>query len=192
MLSLFFRSVLSALISGSSPTWSGLERYLPSGDIMSKLRRISTPELDRFEGFQNAAQLVFRKGELSLTLEAALFEIVTPAISDEDVVLEAYPDGFNPIEHRAQRSLDEMVTAVHEVLRIPKTYWQTYNHVRGMIENKLRIGYWEHLEECFDYRKARIVELDPDVPWVNMGGFTFILYASDMSRCLLLVGNQTD
>ena len=82
---------------------------------MSKLRRIRTPELDRLEDFQNAAQLVFMKGELPLTLEASLFEIATPTISDEDVVLEAYPDGSNPIEHRAERSIDEMVAEV----RIP-------------------------------------------------------------------------
>ena len=160
---------------------------------MSKLRRIRTPELDSLEGFQNAAQLVFSKGELSVTLEAALFEIATPSISDEDVVLEAYPEGSSPIEHRAESSIDEMVAAVHEVLRIPKSYWQTDNSVREIIENDLREAYWKHLEACFDYKEARIVELGPDVPWVNIGaGFTYVLYAPDKSRCLLLVGNQTD
>jgi len=160
---------------------------------MSKLRQIQTRELDRFRGFQNAAKLVFFKGELSVTLEATLFEIATPGISDEDVVLEAYPDGSNPIEDGAERSIEEMVASVHEVLSIPKAYWQTHNRVREIIENDLREAYWEHLKACFDYKEARIIELGSDIPWVTMGaGFTYVLYAPDMSRCLLLVGNQTD
>ena len=119
---------------------------------MSKLRRIRRPELDRLEGCQSAAKLVFMKGELSVTLEAALFESAIPSISDEDVVLAAYPDGSNSIEHRAERSIEEMVAAVNEVLRIPQAYWQTNNRVREQIENDLREGYWAYLEACFDYK----------------------------------------
>jgi hypothetical protein len=40
---------------------------------------------------------------------------------------------------------------------------------------------------------ARIVELGPHVPYVNIGdGFTYVLYALDMKKCALLVGNVSD
>jgi hypothetical protein len=57
----------------------------------------------------------------------------------------------------------------------------------------LREGYWQHVKSCFDYTNARVIELGDHIPYVNIGGgFTYILYASDMSRCLLLVGNLSD
>ena len=68
-----------------------------------------------------------------------------------------------------------------------------YSGIANIIERNLRDGYWEHLQACFDYRNARIVELGHDVPWVNIGGgFTYVLYGRDMSNCALLVGNVCD
>jgi hypothetical protein len=160
---------------------------------MSKLRRIRTPELDRLEGYLSAAQHVFFKGELEVRLDAALFEITSNDISDEEVVLAAYPDGFNPIEHRAACSIKEMMDRVNNILSITKAFWKPEYSARERVEDHLREGYWQHVKSCFDYTYARIVELGHNVPYVNIGGgFTYILYAADMSRCLVLMGNTCD
>jgi hypothetical protein len=109
------------------------------------------------------------------------------------VIREAYADGFNPIEHRVEKSIDEMVTVVQKVLSIDRYNWKPeYSHSER-IEASLREGYWQHVKSCFDYTNARVIELGDHIPYVNIGGgFTYILYASDMSRCLLLVGNLSD
>jgi hypothetical protein len=160
---------------------------------MSKLRRLCTPESDRLEGYLSAAQHVFVRGELEIGLEAALLEITDSDVSDEEVILAAFPDGFNPIENSAERSVAEMVVGVHHTLRITEAYWTSGYSVCERVQNNLREGYWQHVQSCFDYTDARIVELGPSVPYVNMGdGFTYVLYASDMSRCLLLIGNVSD
>ena len=160
---------------------------------MSKLCRIRTPELDRLEGYLNAAQHVFFKGQLDVTLEAVLFEISSPDLSDEEVVHAAYPDGSNSIDHRAECSIEEMKDRVNNILSISTAFWKPEYSARERVEDHLRKGYWQHVKSCFDYSYGRIVELGHDVPYVNIGGgFTFILYAPDMNRCLVLMGNTCD
>jgi hypothetical protein len=160
---------------------------------MSKLNRIRTSELDRLQGYLEAAQHVFTKGNLDVMLEASLFEIVDSDITDEDVVRAVYPNGFNPIEYRAECSFNEMVSGVHRILEVTREFWKPEYSIPSMIENNVREGYWKHVKSCFDYTNARIVELGHNVPYVNVwGGFTYILYAPDMRRCLLLVGNTSD
>lgn len=160
---------------------------------MSKLKRIQSAELDRLEGYLNAAQHVFVRGQLDVTLDATLFEITGDDITDEDVIRAAYPDGFNPIEYCAESSSEEMMHGVHDILKIDREFWRPEYRVSEIIENNLREGYWQHVKSCFDYTSARIVALGHDVPCVNIcGGFTYILYAPDMSRCLLLTGNTSD
>jgi hypothetical protein len=163
------------------------------GICMSKLKRIQTSELDRLLGYLDAAQHVFIKGELEVTLDATLFEILDTDITDEDVIRAAYPDGFNPIEYRAECSLEEMVSGVHNVLKVTREFWKPEYSIPEFIEHNLREEYWQHVKSCFDYTDARIVALGHDIPYVNIwGGFTYVLYAPDMSRCLLLVGNTSD
>ncbi len=159
---------------------------------MSKLNRIQTSELDRLEGYLEAAQHIFTRGELDVTLEASLFEISDSNITDEDVIRTAY-SSFNPIEHRVECSLDEMMSGVNDILSIDRRFWKPDDWVPKMLEKNLREGYWQHVKSCFDFTNAKIVELGNDVPYINIsGGFTYILYAPDMSKCLLLVGNTSD
>ncbi len=159
---------------------------------MSRLQRIQSFETNRLEGYLEAAQHIFTKGELDVTLEAALFEISDSNITDEEVIIAAYST-FNPIEYRAERNLDEMLSGVHEIFSITRRFWKSDDWVPKMLENNLRERYWQLIKCCFDYTNARIVELGNDVPYINIsGGFTYILYAPDMSRCLLLVGNTSD
>src|SRR3989442_9238920 len=129
---------------------------------MSKLRRITTPNVDRLIGYLEAAQHVFMKGQYDVTLEATCFDIVDANTTDEDVVLAAYSDS-NPIEHRAECSLDDMIAGVHETLTLPRQLWTSDCNVPDIIEKNLRDGYWAHIKACFDYANARIVELGPDV-----------------------------
>lgn len=158
---------------------------------MGNLQRIENFETNRLEGFLEAAQHIFTRGELDVTLETALFEILDSDVTDEDVIRAAYST-FNSIEFRAKRNLDEMMSGVHNILSITRI-WKPDDWVRKMLENNLRERFWQLVKCCFDYTQAKIVELGNDVPYVNIsGGFTYILYAPDMSRCLLLVGNTSD
>ncbi len=161
---------------------------------MDKLKRLQTSELDRLSGYLDAAQHVFMNGQLDVTLDAACFDVLDNNVADEDVIRAAYPDGFNPIEHRVERTLEEMVADVNDTLSLFRGFWNPeHANIPDIIESKLRDGYWQHVKCCFDYTGARIVELGRDVPYVNIwGGFTYILYARDMSRCMLLVGNVCD
>lgn len=158
---------------------------------MDKLRKIETPEFNRLLGYLSAAQHIFFKGELDISLEASLLEIVDPNISDEDVVGAVY-DNFNPIAVRTECSVEKMIKDSELVLSSATGYGDN-KHVRGRMEKEILDGYWQHLKSCIDYADARIVELGPDVPYVNIGqGFTFIIYSRDLSRCLLLIGNSSD
>ncbi len=160
---------------------------------MVKLKRLNIPELDRLEGYLDAARHIFVRGQLDVTLEAALFEITGDDISDEDVISAAYPRGFNPIEYRAECSSEEMMSGVHNVLKITREFWKPEYSIPETIESNVREGYWRLVKACFDYTNARIVELGHNVPYVNIWlGFTYVLYAPDMRRCLLLVGNTSD
>ena len=160
---------------------------------MSKLKRLQSSELDRLAGYLAAAQYVCIRGQHNLTLDAALFEILGRDITDEDVISAAYPDGFSPIEHRAECSLENMTSGVEDNLSLAREYWMQEYSIADIIESNVRAGYWQHVKACFDYANARIIELGHDVPYVNIGGgFTYLLYAADMSRCLLLVGNFSD
>ena len=159
---------------------------------MSKLKRIQTSELNRLEGYLDAAQHIFTRGELEVALEVSLFEIYDTDITDEDVVRAAYTT-FNPTEHRVERNLAEMMSGANDILIIDRRFWKSDDWVPKMLENNLREGYWQHIKFCFDFTYAKIVELGNDVPYINIsGGFTYILYAADMSRCLMLVGNTSD
>ncbi len=169
-----------------------LEVQQPKEISMSKLKQVNTSDLARLEGYLEAAQHIFTRGELDVTLETALFEISDSDVTDEDVIRAAYST-FSPIEHRVECSLDEMMSGVHNILTITRRFWKSDDWVPKMLENNLRERYWQLVKCCFDYTNARIVELGNDVPYVNIsGGFTYILYAPDMSRCLLLVGNTSD
>lgn len=160
---------------------------------MTMLNRLHTSEVNRLEGYLHAAQHMFVRGQLNVTLDAALFEMDGDNVLDEDVINAAYPGGSNPIEYRAECSFDDMVSGVHKILKITREFWKQEYSIPEMIESNLREGYWQHVKACFDHTNARIVKLGHDVPFVNIGGgFTYILYAHDMSRCLLLIGNSSD
>jgi hypothetical protein len=161
---------------------------------MSKLIRVENPQVSRFQGYINAAQRIFKDGELNVVLEATVFEITDKSVTDEDIVTAAYDGDFNPIERRSESTVEEMTTNIDALLTIKRLYWKLpYNWYADYIENDLREGYWKHLKECFDFEIARVVELGDSVPYVEMGrGVTYVLYAPDMSRCLLLVGNESD
>jgi len=160
---------------------------------MSKLRRVENSQFARFEGYIDAAQHIFRNKELEVTLEAALFDLIDKAITDEEVVREAYGGEFNPIEYRSESTVELMKSKVNALLTLSKSYFKPpYGYVE-LIQENVRQGYWKLLEECFDYKRSRVIELGHHVPYVNMGArFTYILYAPDMSRCMLLVGNTSD
>ena len=160
---------------------------------MENLNPVTSPEIDRLTGYLAAAQHAFMKGQLDLSLEANVFEIADGSVTDEDV-LTAACDGFNPIEHRAECSFEAMFVRTNEVLTLSKRVWATDSSgIPAIIEERLREGFWQHVRASFDCQNARIVELGPDVPFVNIGvGFCFILYASDMRKCMLLVGNVSD
>jgi hypothetical protein len=160
---------------------------------VEKLCRIESREIDLFAGYLEAAGYAFRKGQCDVTLDAHCLEILDPPVNDWEVVIAAYGSS-NEIQYRAECSLDAMIARVHELLTVRRQMFTAdYCGIPGIIEQNLRDGYWSHLAACFDYRNARIAELGPHVPWVNIGrGFTFVLYAPDMSACALLVGNQTD
>ena len=161
--------------------------------MMTKLRKIKTEESSRLEGFLAAAQQVFFTNYLDVGLEATLLEIIDRNHSAEDVVEAAYGDCFNPIEYRNECSLDQMLRGAEEILSVSKTFWNPEFSVRDRLERDLREGYWQHVKLCLDYENARIIELGYHIPYVNMGGgFTYIIYAEDMSCCLLLVGNISD
>jgi hypothetical protein len=158
---------------------------------MTKLKRVQTTELDRLQGYLAAAQYVFTKGELDVFLEATLFEISDKSVTEEDVLQAAYSRS-NAIDYRIERGLEETISGIHEILSIAKGLRRS-DWVTEMIENNLREGFWRFVKDCFDYTNARIVELGNDVPYINISrGFTYIFYAPDNSRCLLLVGNTTD
>jgi len=160
---------------------------------MSKLRQLESAAIDRLNGYLEAAQYAFQKLPCNVTLEASFFEIVGSDLKDEDVVGALY-SRTNPIELRRECSLEEMTAGVHETLTLPRQLWNPeHPGVPGIIEKNLRDGYWKHLRACFDYFDARIVKLGHDVPYVHIfSGFAYVLYALDMSRCALLVGNTTD
>jgi len=160
---------------------------------VDKLRSIENREIDLFAGYLQAAGYAFRQGQYDVTLHVHGFEILDPAVTDWEIVIAAY-GASNEIEHRAECSLDTMVARVHETLTVRRQMFTAdYRGIPGIIEQNLRDDYWSHLAACFDYRNARIVELGWYVPWVNVGvGFSYILYARDMSACVLLVANVTD
>jgi hypothetical protein len=136
---------------------------------MTMLKRLLTSEVNRLEGYLDAAQHMFVMGQIDVTLEAALFEMDGDNVLDEDLIHAAYPDGFNPIEYRAECSFDDMVSGVHKILKITRQFWKQEYSVPEMIESNLREGYWQHVKECFDHTNARIVELGHDVPFVKFG-----------------------
>jgi hypothetical protein len=145
------------------------------------------------KGYLAAAQLAFIRSQYDVILEASFFEITETPISNEEVVIAAYGD-FNPIAVQRECSLDDMINGIHKTLTLTRRMWNPeYPGIPNILEKNLREGYWEHLKDCFEYETARIVELGNDVPYVNIGGgFTYVLYALDMSECALLVGNICD
>ena len=160
---------------------------------MTKLIRIENPQFSRFEGYISAAQHVFRKGQLTIGLEATLFEITDGTVTNEEVVGYAYVDDSNPIEHSSESTVDEMIAKVNAAMTISRKFLNPEYMFGELIESNLREGYWNYLEACFEYKRARVVELGYHVPYVNVGnGFTYVLYSADLFRCMLLVGNSSD
>jgi hypothetical protein len=159
---------------------------------VEKLRRIASPDLDRFVGYLQSAGYAVRRGQYDVTLYVDLFEILDATVTDLEILIAAHGNS-NDIEHRTECSLADMVAQVHETISLPRQMWAAdYCGIPGITEQNLRDGYWSHLRACFDYESARIVELGWHVPFVSIGGFTFILYAPDMTRCALLVGHVID
>lgn len=163
---------------------------------MNKVTPISNHAIQRFTGYLAAAECAFMKGQCYVTLEASFFEILDKTISNIEVLNAAYGPGadFNGIKVERVCSVEEMIDGVHAILTMPRSMWrQDCQGIPAIIEANLRKGYWDSLQECFDYQQARIVELGSNIPWVNIvGGFTYILYSNDMRQCAILVGNTTD
>jgi hypothetical protein len=159
---------------------------------VEKLRPIVSPDLDRFTGYLQSAGHAVRRGQYDVTLYVDVFEILDANCTDLEIVIAAHGNS-NEIEHRTECSLAHMVAQVHETLSLPRQMWAAdYCGIPGIIEQNLRDGYWAHLRTCFNYENARIVELGWHVPFVSIGGFTFVLYTPDMTRCALLVGHVLD
>ena len=160
---------------------------------MNKLKPNESAPWFQFQGYLNAAQLMFVHGNLDLALEAAFYDIADN-VTDEEVVHFTYPH-VNELKHRRKVSTEEMVQTVNSVLTLPRSYWSD-NHtgLAALIEKRLREGFWQKLAAIMDFENATIVELDDeDLPYVNMGkGFTFILYTPDNLHCMVLVANWSD
>jgi hypothetical protein len=159
---------------------------------MASLIPIRSEEWANFNGYLDALQLMFIRGELNLTLESAFYEI-TNTVTDEEVIGAAYC-GFNEIEYRQEVTMEHVIRRVNDTLSLTRAYWTPeYHGVPTLIENGLREGFWHRLNACFDVGTATVIELGNDVPYVNIGdGFTFIFYSPDRSRCLVLVANWSD
>jgi hypothetical protein len=111
---------------------------------MTKVRRVTSPAIDKLTGYLDAAQHAFIKGQYDVLLDAAVFEIAA-TVSDEDVMAAVYGD-FNTIEHRADCSVETMIAGVHETLSLPRQMWATnFSGIPGIIEQNLRDGYWSHV-----------------------------------------------
>ena len=159
---------------------------------MTKLKVVKTPELSFFEGYITAASEMFLRGQLDATLEVCAFDIGDHSITVDDVITAAHPDGFNPIDYVTQRSVEEMETEINTFLTVERNFWKP-NSVPATIEQNLRSGFWSSFSECFDYKNSQIFEVGNDVPYINMGpGFTYVLINKEVSRCMLLVGNNSD
>ena len=160
---------------------------------MSKLLHVHNSEISCFKGYIDAAQHVFKKGELDACLEAALFEVTDNSVTDEEVIKCAYDGPLNSIEYRSECSVEVMEKKVNTFMTVTKKHFSPPYVFAELLETDLREGYWRHLKTCFDYKHARVVEIGYHVPYVNIGhSFTYILYTTDRSRCMLLVGNTSD
>lgn len=159
---------------------------------MGNLKPIRSEEWARFNGYLEALQLVFPRGELNLSLESAFYDIAD-AVTDEEVILSTFA-ASNAIESRQDVTLAHMRSLVNKTLSLTRSYWApNYQPVAALIEEGFREGFWRHLKACLDPETATVVELGNNVPYVNMGeGFTLILYSPDRSRCMVLVANWSD
>src|SRR5262245_18360060 len=119
-----------------------------------KLRRVTSPELNQLTGYLAAAQHAIMKGQYDLSLYASVFEIEDAIVSDEDILTLAY-EGFNPIEDRAECSLDTMIARINEVLTLPRHIFATdWSGIPAIVEARLREGYWPNVRACFDCANA--------------------------------------
>jgi len=89
---------------------------------MANLSRIETLEWVRFQGYLDAAQLMFVHGELNLTIESA-FYAVTGSITDDEVVRSTY-SVTNEVDYHQEVSMQQMVDGINSVLSLPRVYWK--------------------------------------------------------------------
>jgi len=156
-----------------------------------RITTLDNSSINRFKGFLSGVQLILKRRQYDVALEAFLFQLNDADVTDEDVIAAAYSDGYNPILHHELVPLDTVIAEVNSFLTLARDIWNQ-GPLIDVIEGELRDGYWNHLKPCIDYRSAQIVSVGPHVPYMNiMKGFTYILYA-DRSRALLLVGNISD
>jgi hypothetical protein len=158
------------------------------------LRRIQTLETEYLRGFLQAAGPAFRTGNLELWLDAACFEILAQQVSVEDVISAAYPEADSDIESTEECTLESMMAHINSILTVSRQHSNPeFPGIPLRLERRLREGYWTHIRACLDYTQARITKVGGDVPAISIGdGFTYVLYANDDRRCLILVGNVSE
>lgn len=158
---------------------------------MNKLHQVINPSSSFLKGYLRAAQSAFYRRHFEVKLEGILLEILQPDISHWDVVIAAFGRS-NPILSSVEVSVDSMRSNINGFLTVSKEFWAK-PFLAQKLEDNLKKGYWLAVEDCFDYSKARIVQVTGDVPYIRMmGGFTYLLYSNSGTECLVLVGNTSD
>lgn len=160
---------------------------------MARLERIANTEVARLEGYLEATQYAFIKGQYDMLLEAHVFRIDVSDVMAGEIINGAYPDGNAVPVECGDVSFEHMKASVNSELSFRRGDLNPdLPGIPNIIEARLRDGFWKHLNACFPLDAVRVVECDPDIPYVNLGGFTYILFAETGERCILLVCNVMD
>jgi hypothetical protein len=160
---------------------------------MARLDRITNPDVARLCGYLEATQYAFMQGQYDMLLEAHVFRIGASDVTEGEIIEAAYPDANSLLDKYGAVATENMKGRVNAELSLRRGDWNPdVPGIPNIIEARLREGFWKHLNECFPLEATRAVECDPDTPYVNLGGFTYILFAKRRESCLLLVCNVMD
>ena len=160
---------------------------------MARLERMENAEIARLEGYLEATQYAFIQGQYDMLVEAHVFRVDVSDVTAGEIISAAYPDGNTVSVECGDVSFEEMKADVNSELSFRRGDWNPdLPGIPNIIEARLRDGFWKHLNACFPLDAVRVVECDAGIPYVNLGGFTYILFAKTGKQCLLLVCNVMD
>jgi hypothetical protein len=155
---------------------------------------LHSPEIAAFNGYLEALKLVLVGVNYVTHFEAKAFDLPNSHLPISTIMLMAYPNSKPDEAYIKECSLEILLEITDPCFSYPDASF-TKSDTHGVIAGNLRAGFWQHLENCIDYKNASIHSYNSEVglPGYDVfWSFSWLIHNAAQKRCVFLYGGSSD